>query len=1080
MREVYVYDELCTDFDNLGLVGALTPTSCEHEEIAGGMSEVVLVHPIDETGKYKALEKGHIIKATVPVRTTPEIDGTTIVTTVEKWHVDPMSTKAQRKVWSKREEGKKLGSLKANQEVIVVKRNDSWDRYKIKAKKLNGWFDKTALVYEAEETLDPNDPTAIEDIYPLWGDKEQLFRIYAEDRSDAEITVHARHISYDLLTNMTMYKNNGEVSLLDAVDGVFTQVVDTHEFTVQTNVADERTGVDYRHNNPINALFDPETGILKRWDVQLVRDNYELTILKEVGRNRGMSIEYGRNLTGVTCTIDTSNVVTCVLPTGVDHDGKPLYLTDDLLVNGLPNPNNFVFAKQSIRDTYPFEHVYHLECEDCTEGSEEADDKTSTYRPTKTKVRERMLEQALEVLWEDPEHTGDNDQASANTMPTVNLKVEFITLGDTEEYKQFKDLERLFLYDKVRVRVPKLNIDMLLDAVRVKTDCLTGHTVEVEIGAVTDIEVSVPSWAIQSISGGKIVAGTIPAGSFGPGVITADAIFSNAITTRHLAAESVTADKMSANVGEFVNLVAQNLTAETMQAKYADIATLVAGTVQATDISADHITSGTIDAGQITVSNIDAGNINTGTLNAGRIAAGSLDASVITAGTITSDRLVSTVGEFTNMIARDALIDSANIKDAAITTVKIKDGEITTAKIGDGQITSAKVGDLSADYAHVTNGVIDSATISYADVDDLNANYAHITNSVIDNASISYADVDNLDTGVMTAVTATIGQANITELSTKSLSSDFARIVSGKLDNVTLSMVYADTQKTKLMSIEDGFINVATIKDASITAAKIGSLDADVIDAGTLKADRLILRGDNGLYYQMNYLASQDTGSTITAQQLSTDEYKNYMHGSNLVAHSITADQITAGTITSNEILAGSIEAVSIKSGAITTTQLSSEVGSSLVLTSNASVNAMISDESDTLRTLIAANAEGISTLTGDIYGENGIYTTLNQTAEGLNVTQKWIEDNEGTVENVAGYMSFSNGTLTIGQDNNNVQVKLSSDELGFWQGKAKVAYLDSAKLYITNSQITNELRIGRYLFKPQTNNHMSLVYSAS
>ena len=105
MREVYIYDEFCEDLDNLSLVGALTPTSCEHEEIAGGMSGVVLVHPIDEIGKYKALEKGRILKCTVPVRTTPEIDGTTIVTTVEKWYVDPLSTKAQKKVWSKREEG---------------------------------------------------------------------------------------------------------------------------------------------------------------------------------------------------------------------------------------------------------------------------------------------------------------------------------------------------------------------------------------------------------------------------------------------------------------------------------------------------------------------------------------------------------------------------------------------------------------------------------------------------------------------------------------------------------------------------------------------------------------------------------------------------------------------------------------------------------------------------------------------------------------------------------------------------------------------------------------------------------------
>lgn len=1047
MREVYVYDEFCNDFDNLGLVGALTPTSCEHEEIAGGMSEVVLVHPIDETGKYKALEKGRIIKAIVPVRTTPEIDGTTVVTTVEKWHVDPLSTKAQRKVWSKRTDGKKLGSLKANDKVIVVKRNNAWDRYKIKAKKLNGWFDKTALVFEAQEQLDPNDPTAIEDIYPLWGDKEQLFRIYSEDGSDTEITVHARHISYDLLTNMTMYKNNEAVTLANAVSGVLNQCVDDHDFTVQTNVADERTGVDYRHNNPINALFDPEEGILKRWDVQLVRDDYELTILKTVGKNRGMSIEYGRNLTGVTCTIDTSNVVTCVLPTGVDHDGKPLYLTDNVLVNGRPNPNNYVFAKQSIRDMYPFEHVYHLECEDATEGSEEADDKKNKYVPSKTKVRERMLDQALEVLWEDKDHHGDNDQPSAATMPTVSLQVQFVTLGDTEEYKQFKDLERLFLYDKVRVRVPKLNIDMLLDAVRVKTDCLTGHTVEVEIGAIQDIEVSVPSWAITSLNGGKIVSGSIPAGSFGPGVITADAIFSNAITTHHLAADSVTADKilahtitadkLSAEVGEFETLITNNLTAETIHTKM-----ISADEGYFDDVVAANISTAVLDAGQITSGYIDANLIEAGTITVQKLSGdyasfNDLVVTNINAGDLSADTIDATTISTSNMAAYVATIDQGYINNAMIQYARIDSAQMTTA-----DVQSLNAAMLTADKASLAE-----AGISIADINTLYAAYAAVADAQIATADINIAHIDFAD---------------ITQAQVEDLSAYFANIDQGTLTNLFASGIYSDATKTNTLVTNTGYI----------TNALIHNLTSTNIQTGSILAESLLLRGsEDGLIYKLNVGAQG-----LTPQQLTDDEYA--LHGNSIMKQTITGTEEfdENGDPIPGHIKLASIDAVDIKAHTITTDRLESNFGYSLDISSNVAITQLAGDiESD--HTLITQNTNNITALatTSEGYGSR-----LTIAEQGISANTSGIEEINGTLTPYKAWMNFdANNYLTIGRSGSPFSVQITNTALNFKNGDNAVAWINNENFYITDGEIRNSLVIGRYKFVPQSNGNLSIVYNS-
>lgn len=1060
MREVYVYDEFCEDFDNLGIVGALTPTSCEHEEIAGGMSEVILVHPIDEVGKYKGLEKGRILKATVPVRTTPEIDGTTMVTTVWKYHVKASSSKEQRKVWSKREEGKKLGSLKANQEVVVVKRNDAWNRYKIKAKKLNGWIDKAALEEDATVQLPGDDPTAIEDIYPLWGDKEQLFRIYSEDRTDTEITVHARHISYDLLTNMTMYKNNQEVSLADAVNGVFNQCVESHEFTVQTNIADTKVGVDYRHSNPINALFDPETGILKKWDVQLVRDDYELTILKTVGKNRGMTVEYGRNLTGVNCNISTENVVTCVLPTGVDHDGNPLYLTDNVLVNGQPNPNNYVFAKQSIRDMYPFEHIYHLECEDCTEGSEEADDKNNTYRPTKAKVRERMLEQAREVLWEDKDHYGADDQASANTMPTVSLQVQFVTLGDTEEYKQFKDLERLFLYDKVRVRVPKLNIDMVLDAVRVKTDCITGKTIEVEIGALTDIEVSIPSWAITSLNGGKIVAGSIPAGSFGKGVISADAIFANAITadkiasnsisTRTLQAESVTADKIAAGT----------ITADKFEGQYADFETLVTDNLTADSVATKFLQA---DEGYFQTLGAEVGEFVE--ISAGQITSGTIAANLISAGSISADKLDAQAASIDDLVARHIStsvvdadhIDATNISTtnlgAAIATISeavISEASIAVANIDFANMTQAEVQKLNAAMLTADKASLSQAGIDTANINSLYAAYAAVADARVSSATIDIAHID---------------LANITNAQITDLSAYFAHINQGTLTNLYASGIYSDSTETNTLVAQDGYI----------TNALIHNLTASNIQAGAITADRLLLRDSvNGLIYALNASAEG-----ITPQQLTEEEYQEYLHGASIMAQTITGTESfdENGDPIPGHIKLASIDAVDIKAHTITTDQLTSNIGYSLDISSNESITSLAGSITDA-HTLIAQDAVMITSL---VTSTDGLTSRVEQTESDISVSVSRLDDIDGTLTPYKAWLNFdANDFLTIGKGGSEFSVQITNDALNFNRGANPVAWMNTENFYITDGEIRNSLTIGRFRFVPQTNGNMSIIYNVT
>ena len=547
MADVYIFDKGCDDFASFGLVGALAPEECTFEEEANGMSELTLVHPLDAMGKYTAIERERILMAEVPVRTTPEIDGGKIVTSVEKWSVKATATKAERTIYRKKSGSSRLRVLGAGTEVTVVQKPES-GRYKIKYSKWTGWMEPDGLDYITSATIADNSQS-IESVQSAWKVKPQLFRIYSVEKGVDSVKAYARHISYDLLYNLTTYSNSGSVSCADALAGIMNGCINAHEFAAYTNLADARTGVNWKRINPISALLDPEEGLTARYSAALVRDNWEMYILRDPGMNRGVTVEYAKNMTGMRMTESTENVVTRIIPIGEKKDGSELLLDGTIWVDSA-----------RIAD-YPVVHAQELKCENC---------KVGTDGVTTGIARARMREQAKAVF----DAGGD--------LPEIEMDVEFISLGDTAEFALYKDLDRLFLWDYVIVRHKKLDVDITARVVSIKWDCLRERMDRMEIGSVgkTLANTGINTWQIPTgFSGSKIAGGTIGGG----------ALMQDIISTRHLQAESVNAEKIAAESITTSKLAASSVTAEKLEA----------GSVDAHVVAAVAGKFGTIDAGNI-------------------------------------------------------------------------------------------------------------------------------------------------------------------------------------------------------------------------------------------------------------------------------------------------------------------------------------------------------------------------------------------------------------------------------------------------------------------------------------------------
>ena len=151
-------------------------------------------------------------------------------------------------------------------------------------------------------------------------------------------------------------------------------------------------------------------------------------------------------------------------------------------------------------------------------------------------------------------------------------------------------------------------------------------------------------------------------------------------------------------------------------------------------------------------------------------------------------------------------------------TVASIDGEISAVKARVGTIESTYIKATEADLKYAT---IETANILEGKFGSLEGRYAAFENETVENLSAVNTWMDNADIHF-----ATIDLANVNN----------AWISNGFIKNGAIGSA----------AIHDGAITNVHIADATIEAAKIKNINADVIDSGTLRTKRLIITGEDG------------------------------------------------------------------------------------------------------------------------------------------------------------------------------------------------------------------------------------------
>lgn len=211
---------------------------------------------------------------------------------------------------------------------------------------------------------------------------------------------------------------------------------------------------------------------------------------------------------------------------------------------------------------------------------------------------------------------------------------------------------------------------------------------------------------------------------------------------------------------------------------------------------------------------------------------------------------------------------TADVKPGERVTVLIKNHNATvtgnisspSARTDDVKEVGGKVEELGTKISEFEIVIADKVSTK-----ELEVERGRIDKLVSDNITVkgeldaANADIKNLETEKLSATDADIRYAKI----------DFANIGDAAIENF-----YA----------KSGVIQDVVISDGQVTGTLVGvTIKGDLIEGGTVVADKLVIQGEDGLYYKLN-----TNGETISSEQT---EY-NSLSGTIITAKSVTAEKI--------------------------------------------------------------------------------------------------------------------------------------------------------------------------------------------
>ena len=251
----------------------------------------------------------------------------------------------------------------------------------------------------------------------------QCFIIKNVVKTYEKMTITCNHLFYLLLTDIAEDIYPQELSPKPFLDWILARSNYILPFTTTSDVSVQKTGRYVRKNLVEVILGEQNNSMINLFGIEIKRNNWNIALNSRIGEDRGEKLLYGKNITGINLTIDTNEMYTRIMPVGYDGLLLPEKYVDADNINDYPYPKIGIFEFSDIR-----------------------------YDPN-----DETAYQTLEDAYDALRNAVEEMYANGVNEPKVNIKIDWLELSKTEEYKQYSNLERVELGDTIHAEIFGLN-----------------------------------------------------------------------------------------------------------------------------------------------------------------------------------------------------------------------------------------------------------------------------------------------------------------------------------------------------------------------------------------------------------------------------------------------------------------------------------------------------------------------------------------------------------------------------------------------------------------------------------------------
>ena len=289
---------------------------------------------------------------------------------------------------------------------------------------------------------------------PTFQSDHQLFRVDKCIKTDSSVELTAYPIFFDsaddcFLMDTRPTNQNGQNALNIMTQG--------SKYSGESDITTGGTAYFVRRNlmDAINGEDSPT--FIQTWGGEILYDNFKVIINERVGGDYGIEIRYGKNMNGLSYTVDMSDVVTRIVP---------------VAYNGRTMSGNTPWVDSENIDKYAKKYIREVKFEDVklAEDASDSEDDNIIICADQTALDAALTQKCKDMY------------AAGADLPAVTIEVTMIDLAKTEQYKDFEDLVTVGLGDTVHCYNYKLGITTDARVIKLTWDCIRNRAGEMTLG----------------------------------------------------------------------------------------------------------------------------------------------------------------------------------------------------------------------------------------------------------------------------------------------------------------------------------------------------------------------------------------------------------------------------------------------------------------------------------------------------------------------------------------------------------------------------------------------------------------------